>query len=515
MWSELVKTALLGTEKSAVDESLLPDAVRRALEVAAPGDPETRLLRAAALSLVYREAGQLPEKSTLPPLSPAPDETQGYGPPARQILLGKLLGHAAQQPDLVGFLLDKMAEANTILHPNFLVQTLNLGLDQHGKKLREKIAKVAGERGRWLAALNPAWRYVLPADLETRWKEGSLADRRKLLAELRPTEPARAFAWLHETWPDENARERKELLKTLLVNPRPEEADFVEANWKTLLASKDSSKPIQAEFKKIAVEILLGQPGSALYREVVDVLRAYFGASKGRLSLRAKSKWQIPATEDAFFCKARMVGQFGFDAVSPYVNCGEPEYWFSELAYCLHPRAWEEILGESWPDILDRFAEASASNEQKHLPLLQNLSRALAKQAYTPGIRAYLDKHPVSSANQMILEHLDNAELEQFARRKIDIGQPSALRTVLGRPGWVWSVSFSRFALEALLKEEYAYHNAEFAREMCLHFHPSVLDILREAALKPIVSWQQKQLRDSLILPLLNSIKWKIEIEKN
>jgi Family of unknown function (DUF5691) len=248
MWSELVKTALLGTEKSAVDESLLPDAVRRALEAAAPGDPETRLLRAAALSLVYREAGQLPEKSTLPPLPPAPDETQGYGPPARQALLGKLLGHAAQQPDLVGFLLDKMAEANTILHPNFLVQTLNLGLDQHGKKLREKIAKVAGERGRWLAALNPAWRYVLPADLEARWKEGSLADRRKLLAELRPTEPARAFAWLHETWPDENA------------NPGPKKPILSKPIGKRCLLPKTVRSPSRRNSKKSRWKFFWGNP---------------------------------------------------------------------------------------------------------------------------------------------------------------------------------------------------------------------------------------------------------------
>src|SRR5688572_27969437 len=81
---------------------------------------------------------------------------------------------------------------------------------------RDLIVAAAGELGRWLAALNPAWRYAvsLPDDDAT-WETGPTEARVALLRRLRATSPATALERLRSTWTTEAAQQRALFVQAL------------------------------------------------------------------------------------------------------------------------------------------------------------------------------------------------------------------------------------------------------------------------------------------------------------
>ena len=79
-WQQLIKIALLGTDKMPLPESVLPGAVRQRLSSADPSDREAWFFKAAALTYVYEKAGTLPVKTPVPDLPLAPGEQRPVCP---------------------------------------------------------------------------------------------------------------------------------------------------------------------------------------------------------------------------------------------------------------------------------------------------------------------------------------------------------------------------------------------------------------------------------------------------
>lgn len=517
-WNELVKRALLGTEKLALQEDLLPGPVRAMLGETGGGDREARFYKAAALTFAYEKAGRLPKKSDLPALPPAAEEKQDFCPPGYVAVLKKLLQEENPRSELLELCFDRIAAGGFVLPYDVLVRVLNMGTQAVYKNLREKIRFIQGQRGRWMQQLNPAWQYGVPPGTNNVWEDGTAADRRRYLLELRINEPEKAFGLLRQTWPVESGRERKELLKILQIVPRPEETAFVEEVFALLTANKDGNKMISLEIKKICVEILLMQPGSALYKTVVDGLQKYIGAQKIMMGLRSKKTLSLPGKEDGFFCADLMSRQLGFEDVSTLPGVPEPAFWFCELLRSLHPVAWEGLIGTDWEEIFALFGEAETAQKKVKLPLLQHLSHALARSRYRNAILAYLKQFPADDSNYFMLQVLNRAELEAYALRHTGDGQvPVFLRDLLRQPGWIWSKTLSRALLKSFTGDNPGgFHYHEFGKILPLgmHFDLSLIDDLYHKANQENRDWQKQVLRNQLIIPLLRIMEKRREIEK-
>jgi len=200
----LQQVLLLGTERVTGT----PDAPHPSLEQAWsaldwPGGREATVLEAAALAGTAALAGfvspvGLPYDSS----APAEREEIAEAPSAAAALLNQLI-ESEFRPLLIEWL-ESCARHRRRVPAFFLPRLLN-GVSPEE---RPALAAVAGARGRWLAAQNPAWGWLtlspeassLPASV---WETGTDAERLAELRRLRATDPAAGLALLQTSWTQE------------------------------------------------------------------------------------------------------------------------------------------------------------------------------------------------------------------------------------------------------------------------------------------------------------------------
>lgn len=327
----LVRLAVLGTRQAPLPEELGPveDAVLRALgEVPL----ERRLLLAVGARAVARAAGRkLPRPGE--EVEAAPAETLAECPPRTAAALAQALrqGHAEVLREAFALL----AHAGRCLPPELLPQVLR------DKALRSAAQPVLGERGKWLAGLNPEWKLEVAEvsddlpDAERRWAEGTSEERRAVLTRLRAREPARAREWLQSTWAKEKAEQRAELLACLEVGLSLEDEALLEQG------RKDRAGAVREVARR-----LLGQlPGSAYLRRMAERARSVLsweerpgGGAEPRLAVQLPNQWDAEAERD------------GLD--KPPAGVGRSDYWLTRLLACVPPPRWEEWLECSPEELL-------------------------------------------------------------------------------------------------------------------------------------------------------------------
>jgi len=214
-WPTVLRVALLGTRQCAdalptLDLGDLPPAENREQQL---------LLVAGALALV-RKAGFVPLASPAP--APAPPETgQPLGTQGRA-LLKQVLASPHLRTYLLRDYLRQLAERTRLVPPALLPDVL--GWLEDNKPAAPLVASALGERGRWLAAQNPDWQFILTTGpeagpSEADWQTGTLPQRRLFLENLLRTDPARAAQLLAETLPQEPAATQTALLGALEALP--------------------------------------------------------------------------------------------------------------------------------------------------------------------------------------------------------------------------------------------------------------------------------------------------------
>jgi hypothetical protein len=132
--------------------------------------------RLGALSLPALPAG----------VSPAPEDERLHG------LMRDVLQHGPE--NMLAPMFHALDQAGQRLPYALLVERLNEG--RRSVELRTWLTPVLGERGRWLAGLNPQWSYASgvqeTANAELIWQEGSIEQRVALLHSERETDADQA-----------------------------------------------------------------------------------------------------------------------------------------------------------------------------------------------------------------------------------------------------------------------------------------------------------------------------------
>jgi hypothetical protein len=330
---ELVKTALLGSEKQVLTLPPPGGPLNSALAQLDPADPEGALLGAAAMLSLYRTAGQMPATSTTPPPAPCPpDEQPQCSRRAAHHLAMMMEGHCTE---VLPEWLRAAAAAGVRVPPLHLPALLNKGRAQ--ASLREDMLPVLGRRGYWLAAYNANWSYIQSAeeqDAEEVWQTGSAAARRLLLAHLRRTDPPRARAMLQTTRASEAAKDRAAFLEALRVGLSLDDELLLEG------ALDDRSK----EVRRAAANLLASLPGSQLVQRMTARVQPLLVFQKGGLLKKATLEVALPEE-----CTKEMQRD-GIEPKPPDKKHGEKAWWLVQMLGAVPPAFWCQQWGISAED---------------------------------------------------------------------------------------------------------------------------------------------------------------------
>ncbi|MEG0142338.1 MAG: DUF5691 domain-containing protein, partial [Comamonas sp.] len=192
LWAALQQSSLVGADRLPVPAALVAGAgaslapTRQALESALQ-QPATstaaQVLRASAVAAVLERAGWTPgaqirlsQSLTLPAL-PAAESRHAPQSVLLLTMMKDVLEHGPR--DLLAPMFQRLNETGMRLSHELLVPALNEG--RQSVELRAWLTPVLGERGRWLAALNPQWAYASgvqeTANADQIWQEGSIDQR--------------------------------------------------------------------------------------------------------------------------------------------------------------------------------------------------------------------------------------------------------------------------------------------------------------------------------------------------
>ena len=292
-FEDLVAAATVGVAQRDVAITGLAGPAGEYAELLPAGDPAGAVLAATALLTAARRAGQVPgQVGTLPPAAPADPVPE---PPPT---LAALLAEAVRLNDaeaLAGLLTATTGAGMRAPAP--LLPAL-FDAAPRDPALRAAVIRAAGTRGRWLAALNPAWHALLPdlpagaagvggvaeagpasagsggagsggadpaagagparpglagAEVGERWLTGTRAERVAYLVGVRERDAGAGRELLAAGWAREGADDRRVLVGALRTGLSPADEAFLEA------ALDDRAGSVRAA----AVRLLAVLPGSA------------------------------------------------------------------------------------------------------------------------------------------------------------------------------------------------------------------------------------------------------------
>ena len=394
IWTRLLTTALVGTARQQAESWAGTgelDSVLLSIQQQPDGDREGQLLSAAACVTGYRQVGLQPAR--LPQQAVAPLVAVDLPPCSPEA--GRILSDLfrRRQSELISEWCVLAARAGKRAPDILLPKLLEAG--RKSQDFAFEILPVLGHRGVWLAAQNPAWRYVDMSDPEEIWRTGERFHRLLLLRYLRVTDPATAREFVASTWKEETARERAAQLKVLRTGLSIEDEPFLES------ALDDRAKAVRSA----SVELLSCLASSRFVSRMTARAQAILTLKPGqgwrsrtRLSLILPEALDDAAVRDGVALDARDKGKRRSDWADAILSAVPPSTW-SRQWQCQPDKAIQHAIASDWDELLvnawiratqrnrdERWAFALLQHDESRADLINCLSPPLRGQVVTEQI---------------------------------------------------------------------------------------------------------------------------------
>jgi hypothetical protein len=279
-WEHITKHAILGTQRQPFSLPKSPlSSLWAQLETAEPAE---KLLHSAALLTEYRRLGWQPSTIENPPLAPSQAETLPQCTPKAVELFRSILQE--NNSNIQSALLKEWLRLAQAAGQRVPFQILPVLLDKakQDETLQPYLTDTIGQRGHWLAKLNPDWQDFSDTqpDVQVSWETGSHAARLTYLQQCRATDPAQARELLAATWQQETAQARQAFLATFWTQLSLEDETFLEN------CLKDRSQVV----RQLAAQ-MLGSLKSRFLKQLLERLSAYFSVKKTTLEINLPSEY--------------------------------------------------------------------------------------------------------------------------------------------------------------------------------------------------------------------------------
>lgn len=357
-WEELTALALIGTARRPTLPAPPPGPLADLLAQLDAPEPAAALLQAAAATTLYRHAGALPPPSPTEPIPPCPpDAREPCSHQAARLLRTILEQHRPLLPEWLAALNARQRRAPDGAAP------ILLEIARTTPNLRPALLQAIGERGPWLAALNPAWAFAVatpddPAAITAAWQTGTRDERLSILHRLRAAQPAQARDLIATTWSSEKADDRAAFITALAGELSQDDEPFLEA------ALDDRSQTVRSAAADLLARLPASRLAARMTARATELLH-HRGGLFARLDVTLPS-----ACDDA-------LQRDGVPRKPPRTT-GERAWWLQAIIARTPPSAWNNAWRLSPAAILKLRADAEW--------------RPLLIEAWTTATRTYRDE---------------------------------------------------------------------------------------------------------------------------
>jgi hypothetical protein len=433
-WDDIINTAMLGTGKPMPARSDMPVAIAEAAAVIDATDTgkEDGFLQRACMVYNYRQCGFHPIKRPEATITKAEAETK----PGCSAVAAGILASVLEEDNawLLKYWLHRCAATEQLMPPDVLPALMDKA--QKAADLQSLVVACAGNRGKWLAGFNPDWSYFTPESDEEMWQNGKPEERLSVLRKIRKEEPARALEMVNQTWAQENAAGKVELLKILATNSSPADLPWLES-----LGGEKGQK-----VKDETIALLKSIPGSSVISKYEAVLREAVALKKEKALLGLMNKTSIqlklPANVDEGIFKSGIE-----KLISNKSTLTDENYVIYQLVSYVPPVFWEQHFAAPPEQVVEYFDNYAKT-------LLPALVLAVIRFNADNWIPHLLDEPQLYPE---FLNKLDPARQQQYLLRFFAGDPASVINHALGTAN-EWGMDFTLTALQYTVNNPYQYN---------------------------------------------------------
>lgn len=437
-WNEVIHTALLGTDKRSLDKGSLTETFSESLRLIdqVTQTKEEVFLQTATLLYNYRQCGFQPLAGAGVEIPAAGAEEKSYAStPAHGTLFDVLETGSAS---LLQFWLQQCAGAGRIVQPEVVPLLLDTGMKH--KDIKPLVQSCIGKRGAWLLPFNDAWNYGEETGDEEGWQTGTLEQRKEVLARIRQSDPAKAREWLQQTWADENAATRAELVKVLSIHAGADDLPWLEE----LL--KEKSSKVKDEVLRILKRIPSSSVVQLYWKTLAPAI--HLKKEKTRLGLGSKTVLEfgpVPPVDEAIY-------KTGIEQLSSEKGITDDDFLLYQLIQSVPPSFIERHLGLAKEEIL-KLLEGTAKGKS----FLPALGEAAIRFEEVEWLKAVITR-PEARLYEEAFRLLPQADRESYALRQLESGQQAPVIDALTDLDSEWSPELARAVLRVTAKNTYQYN---------------------------------------------------------
>jgi len=450
-WQHIINTAMLGTDKPMPARNDLPadiaeiDALIDAIDEL---DKEDRFLHKAAVISNYRQSGFVPLPKPEITLAVADTETLPYCSAQAAAVLNGVLEE--DNDWLLKYWLEHCAAKAQLLKPEMLPAVLDKARTVTG--LQPLVIACSGKRGEWLSRFNPDWRYFNSIPEDELWQNGKPEDRLKAIKAIRQNDPAKALRLVRETWEQENAAAKTELLKALAINNSAGDLPWLES------LSVEKSQKVKDE----AMNLLKLIPGSSIIQKYEEVLRQSVTLSKekGLLGLMSKTaiRQKLPDTIDESIFKSGIEKFTGSKS-----SISDEGYIIYQLISHVPPSFWQQQFEASAAEVVDYFDKYAKT-------LAPALGLAVVRFNADDWIPYFMDQ---PQFYPKFLNKLSSKDQEKYLLRFFVQDSSNIIQHAL-KSNHEWGPAFTAAAVQFMSANPYQY-NRNFFKEHIGLIHTNIL----------------------------------------
>ncbi len=330
IWEELVKTALLGTDRHVLPSEVLNFLEENGFQTTAE-EPEL-LAQAIALMVQYRKAGFLVEKfkGDHNPAIIQGISSSNYSQSVHWLLMDIFRsGFDESDPWHKEVLLSLKSHKKYL--PEALLPIFFSSSDyQAFRQILDSIKDLLSPAAWWIIKMHPEWSKWTLSYSDEAWHKASQDDRIFLFRDLRYKDPIHAIRLLQESWQDFDFSTKVKWLEAYEIGLSLRDESFLES------CLKDNS----AKVRLAAQRLLCRLPQSDFSKSLFDEASKHLTLSNNRLLFKPSLKELKKPTQEALYNPEHLV-----------LNPGQETLlwnWFSQIP----PENWESLFHASPEQII-------------------------------------------------------------------------------------------------------------------------------------------------------------------